>query len=132
MDGPPHEGMHQPDPAKMQAMVVKHLAALKAKLQITADQEAAWSSFSAAMMPPADLSQRPQWEEIQKLPAPERIDKMRALHSLHQVEMDKRGDAVKAFYVTLNPNQKKIFDAYHVRHDRKGGMHGMDKNKPPQ
>ena len=57
---------------------------------------------------------------------------MRALRSFHQAEMDKRGDAVKAFYVTLNPNQKKIFDAYHVRHGRKGGMHAMDSNKPAQ
>src|ERR1035437_800860 len=87
MEGPPHEGMHRPDPAKMQAMVTKHLTALKAKLKITADQESAWSSFSAAMLPPtAEPSQRPNWEEIQKLPAPERIDKMRALRSLHQTE----------------------------------------------
>jgi hypothetical protein len=136
MGGPPHEGMpagmHQPDPAKMQAWVAKRLTALKAKLKITADQEGAWATFTAAMKPPVNMGQHPNREEWQNLTTPERIDKMRAARSVRQAEMDKRADAVKAFYGTLTPEQKKIFDAQHMRHGRRGGMHGMGGNKPPQ
>jgi protein CpxP len=40
------------DPAKMEAMMTKRLADLKAKLKITGEQEAAWTSFTTAMKPP--------------------------------------------------------------------------------
>ncbi len=129
MDGPPHEGMqsgmHKPDPGRMQAWVAKRLEGLKVKLKIAPDQEVAWTTFAAAMKAPADLGQRPNREEIAKLPTPERIDRMRALRGVHQAEMDKRGDAVKAFYAALAPDQKKIFDAQHMRHGHRGAMHGM-------
>ena len=63
----PHEGMqagmHQPDPAKMQARVAKRLAAFKVKLKVTPEQEGAWATFSAAMKPPANMGQRPNREE---------------------------------------------------------------------
>jgi Spy/CpxP family protein refolding chaperone len=127
--------MHQPDPAKMQAWVAKRLAAFKVKLKITPEQEGAWATFTAAMKPPVNIGQRPNRTEWENLTTPERIDKMRALRSVRQAEMDKRADAVKAFYATLTPEQKKIFDAHHMRHGRRGGMYGrygMGDNKPPQ
>lgn len=134
MGGPPHDGMqagmHRPDPAKMQAMIDKRLAALKTKLKITPDQEGAWATFTAAMKPPANVGQRPNWEELQKLTTPERIDKMRALRSVRQAELDQRADAVKVFYVTLTPEQKKVFDAQHLRHRHRGGMGGMRSGDP--
>jgi Spy/CpxP family protein refolding chaperone len=43
-------------------------------------------------------------------------------------EMDKRGDATKAFYAALSPEQQKIFDAEHRKmgqregHGHPGGM----------
>ena len=53
--------------------------------------------------------------EMAKLTTPERIDKMRELRTQRTTEMhaamDKRSDATKAFYATLNPEQKKTFDA---------------------
>lgn len=126
MAGAPHEGMqrgmHRPDPARMQAMVTKRLAALKVKLKITADQETAWSTFSAAMKPPAAMGQRADRAEMSQLTTPERIDKMRAIRAIRQAEMDKHGDAVKALYAVLTPEQKKVFDSQHMRHERKGGM----------
>lgn len=119
--GDMHGGMHgRMDPAKMEAMVAKHLADLKTKLKITPAQEGSWTTFTAAMKPPARPEvARPDRAEMDKLTTPERIDKMRALRAQHQADrqanMDKREAAVKAFYADLNAEQKKTFDAEHSK-----------------
>jgi periplasmic protein CpxP/Spy len=120
--GPPreHRGMmhHGPmDPAKMQAMVAQRQAALKEKLKITSAQEGAWSAFTSTMQPPADMHKRrmEMRAEMDKLTTPERIDKMRALRSERDAEMDKRANATKTFYAALSPEQQKVFDAQRMR-----------------
>ena len=133
-----HEGMGHHmgrrgdmNPAKMEAWHNKHMAELKAKLKLTAAQEGAWTTFTTAMKPPA-MAQRPDMAALSKLPTPERIDKMKALHAermtLMNADMDKRGDAAKAFYATLSTEQKKVFDAEAMprmgREDKHGGHHG--------
>ena len=125
-----HMGMREHmDPAKMDAMVAKHQAALKAKLKITAEQESAWTAFTAAMKPPAGWMdhKRPDRAEMEKLTTPERIDKMHALRAQHMADMnaamDKRDDATKAFYAVLSPDQKKTFDAEHTRMGGHRGEH---------
>jgi Spy/CpxP family protein refolding chaperone len=129
--GDPHMNMmgHQ-DPAKMQAWVAKHQAELKAKLKITAQQEAAWTTYAAAMQPPTHMDQHPmpgQHAEMDKLTTPERIDKMQALQNERMAErsalMKKHGDATKAFYAVLSPEQKKTFDAEHAHGAHKGHGH---------
>lgn len=113
-----HEmGMHEKmghgdkDPAKMQERFTKHMAELKTKLAITATQESAWTSFTTAMQPPKDRpDMRKMHEEMAKLSTPARIDKMTALHTERQAEMTKRGEATKAFYNALTPEQRKVFD----------------------
>lgn len=131
-----HRGQHmgRHDPARMQAWMAKRQAELKAKLKITPAQEGAWTSFTAAMQPPARTA-RPtpeQRAEFDKLTTPERIDKMRALRTQRMAEMatamDKRGDATKTFYATLSPEQQKTFDAEHQKfgqHGGRGGHEGM-------
>lgn len=130
----PAPGMHgdrmaRHDPAKMQAMMAKHQAEMKAKLAITPAQEAAWSSYIAAMQPTGRGMQgnAEQRAELDKLPTPERIDKMRALRAQRMAEMnaamDKRGDATKALYTALSQEQKKVFDAEHLKHRQHHGMH---------
>ena len=106
-----HEGMmmqrgsgdHQMgamDPARMQAMMDRHHARLKAKLKITADQEGAWTTFTNAMKPAPDAMKR---------------------HEELRAEMDKRADAVKAFYAVLTPYQKGVFDSQAMHgHGRRG------------
>lgn len=128
----PHHGEHKMgrhDPAKMQAWMAKRQAELKAKLKITPAQEGAWTSFTAAMQPPARMmgGEAPmagQRAELDKLTTPERIDKMKALRTQRMTEMnaemDKRGDAAKAFYAVLTPEQQKTFDA---EHSKMGGEH---------
>ena len=116
---------HRMDSAKMEEMHAKRSAELKAKLKITSAQEAAWNTFATAMKPPARNAQNmPDRAELEKLTTPERLDKIRALRTQHmtdmQAEMTKRDDATKAFYASLNAEQKKVFDAEFAR---MGGKH---------
>ncbi len=135
-----HEGMHQMDPAKMAQRHAKHLLDLKAKLKITASQEGAWNTFADAMKPPADMmGKRPDRAEMDKLTTPERIDKMRAMHkermATMEAAMDKRGDATKALYAVLSPEQQKAFDAEFSKMGMRGEhAHKMDHGgaKPAQ
>lgn len=131
MDGDGRMG--RMDPAKMEQMVAKRAADLKAKLKITPAQESAWTSFTTAMKPPANVQQnRVDRAELDKLTTPERIDKMRALRAERTAEMnaamDKRDEATKTFYAALNADQKKVFDTEHARmgqHASRGGHHGL-------
>ncbi|MDP3652224.1 MAG: Spy/CpxP family protein refolding chaperone [Rhodoferax sp.] len=130
------DGRRKMDPAKMEAMVAKHLDALKAKLKITAAQEGAWTTFAAAMKPaPRSVNQYPDRAEMDKLTTPERIDKMHNLRKQHmtdmQTAMDQRDEAIKTFYAALNAEQKKVFDSEHAR---MGGRHGDDRGPqmPPK
>lgn len=119
-----HDGMSggmdhgRMDPAKMEQMVKERLGDFKAKLKITPAQEGAWTTFVAAMKPGAEMmGKRPDRAEMEKLPLPERIDKMRTLRKEHMAamegNMDKRDEAIKTFYAVLTPEQKKIADAEH-------------------
>lgn len=138
----PHHGEHRMgnrDGAKMHDRMAKRQAELKAKLKITPAQEGAWSTFTAAMQPPAPMmrGERPmatQRAELDKLTTPERIEKMQALRTQRMnemnAEMNKRGEATKAFYAALSPEQQKTFDAEHRKMGERpgnghhgGGMH---------
>ncbi len=113
---------------KMKTRMAQHQAELKAALKITATQEAAWTTFTTAMTPPADsMTKRPTREDMAKLTTPERIDKMKAMrtehHAVMSLEMDKRADATKTFYAALTPEQQKVFDEKAMR-SGKGGKQG--------
>lgn len=126
-----HMGHH--GPAKMQAVMAKHQADLKAKLKLTPAQEGAWATYTTAMQPPASMGMRPsdaQRAEMDKLSTPERIDKMRSMRAERMTQMnammDKRGDATKVLYAALTPEQQKIFDVEQQKHSARGehGRHG--------
>lgn len=126
------------DTVKMETMVAQRADALKAQLKLSPEQQPAWNSFVAAMKPDAKaMPKHPTREELDKLSTPERIDKMRTLrdqqHADMAAAMDKHDQATKTFYATLNAEQKKTFDAQHMRmggHDRKGGpRHGAQDGK---
>ncbi|MEI6803484.1 MAG: Spy/CpxP family protein refolding chaperone [Burkholderiales bacterium] len=126
------------DPAKMEAFIAKRAAEVKTKLKITPAQEAAWTAFTAAMKPPAPRAEnRPDPAEMAKLPLPERLEKMRSLHTQHAAEMnagmDARIAAVKTFYAVLSPEQQKVLDAEHNRlaaHREHRWGHGGAQEKP--
>lgn len=132
-----HRGDHSSMRERMfgnhQERVAKRQAELKAKLKITPAQEGAWTTFTAAMQPPAGgmmgMRHDPKVKaEMDKLTTPERIDKMQALRAERMktmsAEMDKRGAATKAFYAVLSSEQKAVFDAITPFAGRHGG-HGM-------
>ena len=73
------------------------------------------------MKPPANRMQRPDRAEFERMTTPERIDRMRAMRAARQAEMDKRMDATKTFYATLNPVQKRVFDLETARRGHRGG-----------
>lgn len=141
--GMSHRGMGKMDPAKMQTRMNQHLASLKAQLKITAAQEAAWTSFVEAHKLPAGMSakQPTAMADLAKLPTPERIDKMKELRAQHMGEMtaamDKHGEATKAFYAVLTPEQQKVFDAHAMMgkdhmHGTRGGKGPMQPMQPKQ
>ena len=123
-----HRGDRAMSPERMQQHMARRAADLKSRLKIEPAQESAWTSFTEAMKPPADMMQRRQAirAEMQTLTTPERIDRMRTLRTERQSRMDKRGDAVKTFYAALNAEQKKIFDTRPTMQGRSGhgGKHG--------
>ncbi|RZJ15304.1 MAG: hypothetical protein EON50_02525 [Acidovorax sp.] len=107
-----------------QAHKAQRMAALKDQLKLTAAQEPAWATFSSAMQP-GERGARLDRKDMDKLTTPERIDRMRAVRAQHAAEADRRGEATKAFYATLTPEQQKAFDAKaHRHHHHRGGAHG--------
>ena len=122
--GPGAEGPRHHGPARMQERAAKRLAGLKDKLKITSGQEAAWSTFTAALKPPAQRPARPDRAEFKKLTTPERIDRMQALRNEGNARMDQRAAATKTFYAALTPDQKKVFDAESLRVFARHGHRG--------
>ena len=128
-------GQHQRmDPARMQQMMAQRQAELKARLKITASQEAAWNAYVASMQPPAGMGQRmdPQarkkmHEEMAALTTPQRIDRMNAMKAGREAAMASRQEATKAFYAALTPEQQAVFDTQGMVGKRQGrgdGAHG--------
>ena len=97
--------------ARMEQRMAERMEFFKFKLKVTPAQEGAWTTWSSAMKPAANRPQRPDRAELERLTTPERIDRMRSLRAARQAENDKRMDATKVFYATLNADQKKTFDA---------------------
>ena len=124
---------HRMDPAKMQEMMAKRQADLKAKLKLASAQEAAWAAYTAAMQPPAGMpvsseSRQAMHDSMAKLITPERIEHMNAMKAQRDAEMTKRNEATKTFYAALSPEQQKVFDANTMGHGR--GHGGPGKHAP--
>ena len=119
------ERMGRGDPAQMQQRRTERMTHFKETLQISPAQEGAWSAWTASMQPPANWK-RPDRSEFERLPTPERIDRMRALRAERIARMDQRAEATKAFYATLNPVQKRVFDVEtaHLLRGRRGDGDG--------
>jgi len=131
-----HDGPGRMDPARMEQMVAKRSAQLKAKLQLTPAQEPAFATFIAAIKPSADMmAKRPEPAELANLSTPERIDRMRALRQQRMSDMasamDKRDEATKVFYATLSVEQRKTFDEAHASMLHRMGEHRMGDMRRP-
>jgi protein CpxP len=130
------QGHHATDPAqrqlRRQERMARRLGELKQILQISAQQEGAWTSWTTALRPAQQQLQRPSRVEFARMTTPERIDRVRAVRTQRNAEMDRRLEATKTFYAALTPDQKRLFDAEGMRFvggmrggmDGKGGRHG--------
>jgi protein CpxP len=98
------------DPAKFKERMAKRQKELHDKLKLTAAQEPAWTTFIAAMAPPADMGKRPDRAEWAKLSAPERMEKRLGMMKQHEARMADRLQAMKTFYAQLTPEQQKVFN----------------------
>jgi len=118
-------GQHQRH-AKWVERAAAHQQKLHDQLQLTLAQNAAWSTYTAAIKP-APRAERPARGEWKSLPAPERMAKRIAMAKHHLAQMESRLAALTAFYEVLTPEQKKVFDANrmdrgarHMRHHKMG------------
>lgn len=116
-------GDHERLQKRMSERFARHLESLKPKLQLSADQQNAWTTFSNAMQAPAVRPKRMEQSELATLSTPERIDLMRTRMAERDEMLRQRGDATKAFYATLNATQKTIFDKETLPRQRHGQAH---------
>lgn len=97
------------NPEQVKERYAKRQAQLHDKLQLTPGQEGAWNSFTEKMAPsprPAGVDRA----EMEKLPAPERMERMLAMMQEREKRMTARFASVKEFYAILTPEQQKIFN----------------------
>ena len=118
---------HAGSMSKMHDMMMqrhaKHMEELKASLKLKPEQESQWAAFAGTMKPMDKMHDRMMGEDMSKLTTPERIDKMAAMKTQRDAEMQKRAEATKAFYATLSAEQKKTFDQETAKFMRRMG-HG--------
>lgn len=108
-------------PEQMAARFDKRQAELHDKLKLNASQEAAWKNYIARIKP-QEPQKRPDRAEIEKLPGPERMERMFGFMQENEKRMADRVVATKEFYAVLTPEQQKIFDA-EFQHGRGHGRH---------
>jgi protein CpxP len=100
--------------AKWETHRAERLAALKEKLKLKPEQEAAWNAFASASQPGLHhlgADRQAMRGEFEKLNTPQRLDKMQAMAEVHRARMLERIQATKAFYAQLTPEQQSAFDA---------------------
>ncbi|MDD5056436.1 MAG: Spy/CpxP family protein refolding chaperone [Sideroxydans sp.] len=93
---------------RMQKMHDARMTNLHDKLKLTSKQEAAWKKFAA--FDPVRGTNRPDPAEMDKLNAPQRMEK--GLERMREMEtkMAEHLAVLKEFYAVLTPEQQKVFD----------------------
>lgn len=108
-------------PEQRQQAWQQRTQAFKEKLQLTAQQEGAWTAWQQALQPAQHA--RLDRQAIASLTTPERIDRLRAERAQRSAEMDRRGEATKAFYAALTQSQQQTFDRLGA--ERRHGKHPL-------
>jgi len=117
-DSPDGTGAKRHDPG---AFAQQRLARLKSELAITSEQEAQWSAFSDTVLQQMhQFKAGYQGRKATVRTAPERIDQLVAWMKERTAAFEAVGEAAKALYATLNPEQQQIADEkllrWHARH----------------
>lgn len=85
-----------------------HAARLHDALKLSAQQEAAWATFQAAMQPPQRA--KVDREALRAMPAPERMAQRIAFTKQRIAHMEARQAALASFYAVLTPEQQQTFE----------------------
>jgi len=113
--------------AKFQEMRNQRLATLKDKLQLQANQEAAWQTFTESLTGMTAMNRenrQAMGSAFKAMTTPERMDMMLARADQRRTHMAERVEAVKQFYTQLSPEQQKVFDAEAMGFFKGHGHHG--------
>lgn len=97
------------DPAKRAERIEQHQQKLHDALKLTANQEAAWKTYVAALRP-QQADNHADRVSLKELSAPQRLEKRLELSKARIARDETRLQALKTFYAVLTPEQQKIFD----------------------
>lgn len=112
-------GWHKTTPETMREHMQKRQAALHDQLKLTAAQAPAWKTYVTAVTP-SDMGK--QWSDraaMEKLSAPERLEKHIAMQNDRDSRMTTHLAALKTFYAVLSPEQQQGFNKQTMH----GGKH---------
>lgn len=110
-------------------MMEQHHQQLHDALKLTPEQEPGWKKLMESEQPKPSTTGAGQREDWSRLSTPERAEKTLALYKARQEHMAQYVAALKGFYATLNPEQKKIFEEMHA--SQRGGMRGKSGPRNP-
>lgn len=122
-----------PDGGKQSARMAERMKERQQKLheslKLNPEQEKAWVKFQESH-PFQGKADRPDRAAMDKLTAPERAEKMLEHSRKHQDVMSKHVSAMKSFYDTLTPEQKKTFDEHSMMRPQRGDRQGRRAQGP--
>lgn len=127
-----HQEHERPSPEKMAEHAARREAALHDALKLTPEQESAWTTYTTKMHTGQPM-QRPDHEQMEKMSAPERMEKMLAMMRDGERHLADRLEATKPLYAVLTPAQRAVFDQqtagkhHHGEHGGGMGHHHDDK-----
>lgn len=92
--------------------VSAELIRLHDDLRLAPDQEPAWHAYLMAVAPDPQVEARHRaaQELLPMVPTPRRIALIEATMQQDDADFRRQGEAVKAFYGKLSPEQQKVFD----------------------
>ncbi len=116
-----------PDGGKQSARMAERMKERQQKLheslKLNPEQEKAWVKFQESHPFQGNVD-RPDRAAMEKLTAPERAEKMLEQSRKHQDAMSRHVSAMKSFYDTLTPEQKKTFDEHSMMRPQRGERDG--------
>jgi protein CpxP len=142
--GPPQDGQIQAGQPggtgghmmrdKMRERIHARSQAVHDALNLRPDQEGAWQALVQGMRPQPGahgLGGHGDHQAMAELTTPQRLDMMAERLAKHQAMFQRRAEAIKHFYASLDPAQQRTFDAVsRLEHGMGGrgmsghGMHG--------
>ena len=98
--------------ARSQPDSAYYLQRLHSDLHLSPSQEGAWSTYQQSLqIDSSDYArQRDAQARMAGMTGPQRMDLAISMAEQNLAGMRRRGDALKAFYATLSPEQQKTFD----------------------